>query len=332
MSRYKWFWRLVPLFAAFMLLLSGCGDPTLSALDPKGPMAKEQLNVIKISLSVMIFVIAVVLCIYVYVLIRFRKRKGDESIPKQVEGSHVLEIIWTVIPILLLIVIAVPTVYYTFKHSKDYTKDPNVLLVKVTAHQFWWQFEYPKYGINTAQDLVIPVGQKVAFEVTSADVNHSFWVPSLGGKIDANPGMTNVWHLQADQPGVYKGKCAELCGASHALMDFKVRAVSEAEFAEWTEKMKASVTAAGDVKYGEQVFKDNCLSCHAVTPNGAGLGPNLNGFGSREKVAGILDNTPENIKQWVSDPQAVKPGSKMPTVGLDEKQVNDVAQYLKSLK
>lgn len=332
MSRYQWFWRLAPMFAAFMLLLSGCGDPTLSALDPKGPMAKEQLDVIKISLGVMIFVIAVVLCIYVYVLIRFRQRKGDDSIPKQVEGSHVLEIIWTVIPIILLIVIAVPTVYYTFQHSKDYTKDPNVLLVKVTAHQFWWQFEYPKYGINTAQDLVIPVGQKVAFEVTSADVNHSFWVPSLGGKIDTNPGLTNVWHYEAAEPGVYKGKCAELCGASHALMDFKVKAVPEAEFAQWTEKMKAPVTAAADAQKGEQVFKDNCLSCHAVTPNGAGLGPNLNGFANREKVAGILDNTPENIKQWVSDPQGVKPGNKMPTVGLNETQVNDVVQYLKSLK
>lgn len=332
MSRFKWFWRLAPLFAAIMLLLSGCGDPTLSALDPKGPMAKEQLEVIKISLGVMIFVIAVVLAIYVYVLIRFRKKEGDNEIPKQVEGSHMLEIIWTVIPIILLVIIAVPTVYYTFKHSQDYTKDPNVLQVKVTAHQFWWQFEYPKYGINTAQDLVIPVGQKVAFELTSADVNHSFWVPSLGGKIDTNPGLTNVWHLEADQPGIYKGKCAELCGASHALMDFKVRAVPEAEFIQWTEKMKAPNTVAADAKSGEQIFKDNCLSCHAVTPNGAGLGPNLNGFASRDKVAGILDNTPDNIKHWVTDPQAVKPGNKMPSLGLNETQVNNVVEYLRTLK
>lgn len=324
----------MPLFAVLALLLTGCGDPTLSALDPKGPVANEQRNMMILSFAIMLVVLAAVFLIYIYVIIRFRQRKGQTGIPKQVEGSHVLEIIWTVVPIILLVILAVPTVYYTFKHSQDYTQDKDSLHVKVTGHQFWWQFEYPDQGINTAQDLYIPVGKRVAFELTTADVNHSFWVPSLGGKIDTNPGEknVNVLYLQADEPGEYKGKCAELCGASHALMDFKVVAVSEAEFNQWVSKMTAPKTVSADAAKGEQVFKDNCLSCHAVNAAGAGLGPNLNGFANRTRIAGFLAHDDEKLKEWIDDPQSVKPGSKMPAVGLDEAQLNDVVKYLNSLK
>jgi len=324
----------MPLFAVLALLLTGCGDPTLSALDPKGPVANEQRNMMILSFGIMLVVLAAVFLIYIYVIIRFRQRKGQTGIPKQVEGSHVLEIIWTVVPIILLVILAVPTVYYTFKHSQDYTQDKDSLHVKVTGHQFWWQFEYPDQGINTAQDLYIPVGKRVAFELTTADVNHSFWVPSLGGKIDTNPGEknVNVLYLQADEPGEYKGKCAELCGASHALMDFKVVAVSEAEFNQWVSKMTAPKTVSADAAKGEQVFKDNCLSCHAVNAAGAGLGPNLNGFANRTRIAGFLAHDDEKLKEWIQDPQSVKPGSKMPAVELNETQLNDVVKYLNSLK
>jgi len=334
MSRWKFVWRLMPLFAVLALLLTGCGDPTLSALDPKGPVANEQRNMMILSFGIMLVVLAAVFLIYIYVIIRFRQRKGQTGIPKQVEGSHVLEIIWTVVPIILLVILAVPTVYYTFKHSQDYTQDKDSLHVKVTGHQFWWQFEYPDQGINTAQDLYIPVGKRVAFELTTADVNHSFWVPSLGGKIDTNPGEknVNVLYLQADEPGEYKGKCAELCGASHALMDFKVVAVSDAEFNQWVSKMTAPKTVSADAAKGEQVFKDNCLSCHAVNAAGAGLGPNLNGFANRTRIAGFLAHDDEKLKEWIQDPQSVKPGSKMPAVELNETQLNDVVKYLNSLK
>lgn len=334
MSRWKGFRRLASLSALMALLLAGCGDPTISALDPKGPRAEEQLNVIMISLGVMILVIAVVLAIYVYVLVRYRKREGDNSIPKQVEGSHILEVIWTAIPILLLVVIAVPTVIYTFKHSKDYTNDPNAVQVEVTAHQFWWEFDYPKLGIKTSQDLVIPVGKTISFKLTSADVNHSFWVPSLGGKIDTNPGMTNIWSLEASEEGVFQGKCAELCGASHALMDFKVVVVSEAEFAQWTSKMTGATQVSANAAKGQQIFKDNCLACHAVSADGGGLGPNLNGFANKERVAGILEHNDASLKEWITNGQTVKPGNKMPEFSdkLNETQLNDLVQYLNTLK
>lgn len=338
-------------------LLSGCGLENLSALDPKGPVADKQLSLIIISLSVMIGVFVVVAIIYVYVLIRFRKRPGQTGVPKQVEGSHKLEIIWTVIPFILLFVIAVPTVKYAFELDRDYSKDPNALQVKVTGHQFWWEFEYMNEKIVTAQDLVIPTGRTVAFHLESADVIHSFWVPALGGKKDTNPGMTNMLALRADEPGVYYGKCAELCGASHALMDFKVKAVTPEEFDRWVASMKAPNTATASAQYqeGEQIFKKSCIGCHAVydpqTKQVAGgkTAPNLVNYAERLTVAGILFNKEpgdlkKNLKKWLSDPQAVKPGNLMPNpkevpgskmetnLGLNDKQIDALVEYLANQK
>ncbi|MFH5187210.1 cytochrome c oxidase subunit II [Paenibacillus sp. TAB 01] len=333
MNRWQNLWRYIPLFGLMMLLLTGCGDDTISALKPRGPVARDQLFLMKLSLGIMILVVIVVFAIYIYVLVRFRKKKGDKDIiPKQVEGSHTLEIIWTVVPIILLLILAVPTVSYTVKLAENHSQDKDAIHVKVTAHQFWWQFEYPDLGIATAQDLVIPTNKKIAFELTSADVVHSFWIPSLGGKQDTNVGMTNTFYLEADEVDTFKGKCAELCGASHALMDFKVVSKSEADFNKWVEKMKAPAVVPADAKNGEQIFKENCLSCHAVNAQGLGFGPNLNGFASRELVAGILPHNDESIRQWVKDPQSVKPGNKMPQIPLKDDQINDVIKYLNSLK
>ncbi|UUZ86487.1 cytochrome c oxidase subunit II [Paenibacillus sp. P26] len=316
-----------------MLLLTGCGDNTISALKPRGPVARDQLFLMELSFGIMILVVVVVFLIYFYVLIRFRKKKGDKDIiPKQVEGDHVLEIIWTVIPIILLLILAVPTVKYTFSTLQDYRNDKDAVHVKVTAHAFWWQFEYPDLGIATAQDLVIPTGKKIALEIGSADVKHAFWVPSLGGKMDTNSATKNVFYLQADEVDTFKGKCAELCGASHALMDFKVKSLAQADFDKWVAKMKTPATIPADAQRGEQVFKDNCLACHAVNAQGLGAGPNLNGFASRELVAGILPHNDDSLRQWIHDPQSVKPGNSMPTLGLKDDQINDVIKYLNSLK
>src|SRR5438445_671372 len=165
MNRFKFIKRIMPLLGMLALLLTGCGDPNLSALQPKGPVAREQLDLVILSLGIMIFVLVVVFAIYFYVLIRFRKRKGDDSIPEQVEGNHVLEIIWTVVPIILLLIIAVPTVQYTFKYATDYRKDKNAVHIQVVGHQFWWQFKYGDYDINTASEILIPIKKNVSFEI-----------------------------------------------------------------------------------------------------------------------------------------------------------------------
>lgn len=342
MNRWQNLWRFIPLFGLMMLILTGCGDDTISALKPRGPVARDQLFLMKLSIGIMLLVVVVVFVIYIYVLIRFRKKKGDKDIvPKQVEGSHTLEVIWTVIPIILLLILAVPTIHYTFKLLEDHRDNQDALHVKVTAHAFWWQFEYPELGIATAQDLVIPTGKKIAFELTASDVKHSFWVPSLGGKMDTNVGVTNVYYLQADEVDVFKGKCAELCGASHSLMDFKVKSLEPADFDKWVAQMKTPASIPADARAGEQLFKDNCLSCHAVSAEGLGAGPNLNGFASRELVAGILPHNDESLKEWITDPQSVKPGNKMPAFGenvqnamnpLSDQEINDIIKYLNSLK
>ena len=192
----------------------------------------------------MLLVILVVVAIYLVALVRFRRSKlGEDHMPEQVEGSHKLEIVWTVIPILLILLLAVPTVYYTYKlgdvaamGAVDEDGNAENLVVDVTAKLYWWEFEYPDLGIVTAQELVVPMDEKVYFNLIAADVKHSFWIPAVGGKLDTNVENVNKFYLTFEKDsknlrdGVFYGKCAELCGPSHALMDFKVKTMPRAEF------------------------------------------------------------------------------------------------------
>ncbi|NBD23929.1 cytochrome c oxidase subunit II [Paenibacillus glycinis] len=342
MNRWHVLKRLLPLLAGMVLLLSACGRADLSTLRPQGPVAEEQFGLMKLTITIMVIVILIVFVIAGYVIIRFRRRPGDKTIPVQVEGNHKLEIIWTVIPIVLLIIIGIPTVNTVFGLAKDHTKDPNALQVKVTAHQYWWEFEYPNLGVKTAQELLVPNDVIISVEAKTADVLHSFWVPSLFGKIDTNPGgNVNTMYFEAPKTGVYLGKCAELCGPSHSLMDFKVKVVDRASFDRWVAAMKNPVAPPQDQEVADLLNKQ-CLSCHAIGSNGAAF-PNLMGIGSRQTVAGILVNTDQpkyenegsveqNLEKWIADPQAVKPGTLMPKVDLTQDQVKAIAEYLAGLK
>ncbi|MNI30399.1 Cytochrome c oxidase subunit 2 precursor [compost metagenome] len=235
-----------------------------------------------------------------------------------------------------------------FAFGENYSSDKNAVKVKVTSHLFWWEFSYPDYGVTTAQDLIIPTGKKIALELKTADVLHSFWVPSLAGKTDTNTDGTinNAW-FEASKEGVYLGKCAELCGPSHAFMEFKVKAVSQESFDNWVAAMKAPAVLPEDPAVAE-VFKTQCLSCHAVGDQGLPVGPNLTGIGSREAIAGIMLNAegegrPEdgkpirdNLVEWLNDPQGVKPGNKMPApkedLGLTDSEIEAIADYLADYK
>jgi cytochrome c oxidase subunit 2 len=318
-----------------MILLAGCsGDPTLSVLDPKGSAAKIQLNLIYWSLGLMTVVFVIVITIFVYVLVRYRKRKGQDRMPEQVHGSTKLEIIWTVIPIAALIALAIPTVQYTFDLAEAPPAEETVI-IDVTGYQFWWEFKYPQYGITTAQEVHIPVGKKILFRVHGKDVLHSFWVPSLGGKVDVVPGRVNNVILDAKVAGVYQGKCAELCGSGHALMDFKVFAKNQADFDKWKDQMKQpapTVATTSSEANGEKIFQQNCMGCHAgVNPNIQG--PNLNKFATRTTIAGVLPHNDENLKIWLRNPQSVKPGTLMPKIDyLNKDELNDLIKYLDSRK
>ncbi|PRO64753.1 cytochrome c oxidase subunit II [Alkalicoccus urumqiensis] len=350
--------RLLPF--SLIALLAGCGVENLSALDPRGPVAEMQLNLIQLSLYVMIFVIVVVFSIYTFVLIKFRERPGDTHIPKQVHGNRALEFIWTTIPILLLLILAVPNIMDTFtlaetpsmsateadgeegEGQEGMVEGEDFITVQATAHQFWWEFEYPNLDINAGQDLYIPTDRRVEIVLEASDVVHSFWVPALGGKMDNVPGITNEMWLEAPEEGIYFGKCTELCGASHWLMDFKVVAVDGDTFDVWAANMAepdeavVSGEAAGEAAVeGREVFESNCISCHAVGDEGSPTGPNFTNFGERQVVAGFLEPTDENLHDWIRDPQSLKPDNEMPAFSEDQisdDEMDALIDYITELK
>lgn len=338
MKLWKTAWRFLPL-SLLVLVLTGClGETNLTALDPKGPQSQWIFDNMLLSVYVMAFVTIVVFAIFFIILAKYRRKPGDDEIPEQVHGNTALEITWTVIPIILLAILTVPTITGTFMLA-DKEPDPNVgedtVRIKVTGHQFWWQFDYEEEGFTAGQEVYIPVGEKVLFELHAQDVIHSFWVPALGGKVDTIPGITNNLWLQADEPGVFKGKCAELCGPAHALMDFKVIALERDEYDAWVEGMQAEVAEPTETlaQQGRAVFEANsCIGCHAVGGVGTAAGPALTNFADREVIAGYLENTDENLAAWIHDPESLKQGNNMPAFpDISDEDMEALIAYLRSL-
>jgi cytochrome c oxidase subunit 2 len=218
----------------------------------------------------------------------------------------------------------------------------NAITIEVTAHQWWWEARYPDPAASniftTANEIHIPVGVPVTFDLKAADVIHSFWVPNLMGKKDLIPGKNNVIWLQADKPGVYRGQCAEYCGLQHAHMAFWIVAQPPGEFDEWRRHQAGSSLppATDAARRGQQVFLSSaCVMCHAIngTPAGSNIGPNLTHLASRSMIAAeTRPNTHENLAQWVLDSQSIKPGNKMPQNNLSQDDLNALLEYLQSLK
>lgn len=336
--------RAIFLLSSLVLLLSGCGRENLTALVPKGYGADSSFYLIILTTVVMTFVFLAVMIVYVIVLVRFRKKKGDKDfIPVQVEGSKTLETIWTVIPILLVIIMAVPTVIATFDLA-DASDAPDHININVTGSQYWWHFDYETEELHTSQDMYIPVDTKVYVHLKASDVLHSFWVPSISGKLDANPENVNTMFLEAYEEGVYFGKCAELCGPSHSLMDFKVVVVSQDDYKQWVQDMKNvspdEEPESAVAQEGKDLFEaNNCMSCHAIgseeyVAEQVPIGPDLTSFGDRSRFAGVLLPTKENLVDWILDPEEIKPGNKMTGMypELSEEEADKIAEYLMQLK
>lgn len=279
----------------------------------------------------------------VYTLYRFRAKEGDDTPPKQLHGNVALEFLWTVIPVVLLIFIAVPTWKYIFKHEGRPVR-ADALKVHVIGHQWWWEFQYPDYGIKTAFEIHLPENTPVELTITSADVSHAFWIPKFGGKTSAINGNINRLAFTtpaAAQPEVaggdyYQGQCAELCGSSHALMRHVGVVHTKEGFDRWVKAHNTppKVETASQ-REGEQVFA-RCVACHAIegTPSasipGDKIGPNLSTFGSRSHLgAGTRRNTEENLAAWIRNPAEIKPGSLMPALGLTEPEIAAVSAYLR---
>ncbi len=330
-------WTAAAVLVLAVLALAGCGQAPQSALNPAGPVANMELQVIGLGFWIMFGVGVIVLGLLVAIIFRFRARRGESALPEQVEGNTRLEFVWTVIPVLLLAVLAVPTVKDSFVAAS--APDPSTALqVNVVGHQWWWEFDYPSLHIVTADEMHIPAGTQISLSLTSADVIHSFWVPRLAGKLDAVPGRTNSMWLEASKPGDYSGQCAELCGASHALMRFSVIADSPSAWTAWVHTMQHPNTTP-QTPAAQAGFKDfatlGCSACHTIdgTTFQGTIGPNLTNLGLRKGIASdSLSNTDANMARWLADPPALMPDVIMPDLHLSKQQITDLTAYLEEQK
>jgi len=305
----------------------------MSTVMARSDFARAINEVYGIITWVTIGIFVVVAAVLLYVIIRYRERDA-ERLPRQIRGHSLLEIGWTIAPALVLLVIAIPTIQIIFR-TQSGARPAGALEVDVRGHQWWWEFRYPSLGITTANELHLPVGQTVYLKMEGPDVIHSFWVPRLGGKRDVIPGRINTLTFTPEAPGEYLGQCAEFCGISHANMRMRVIVHPRATWATWVAGQQAVPATAAAVADGAALFaRSACVGCHTIRGVSAGvIGPDLTHFGSRGTVAaGILPSTLDNVAAWVKDPPALKPGVKMPALGLTDEQARAVAAYLLSLK
>jgi cytochrome c oxidase subunit 2 len=317
------------------LVLGGCAwDTPMSTLEPRSDVARAILDIYALITWAEVGIAAVVCAALIWVLVRYRARPGAPT-PRQVRGHTLLEIAWTIAPALVLLVIAIPTIQVIFR-TQGVAAPPQALEVVVRGYQWWWEFRYPSLDVVTANELHLPEGRPVVLRLEGPDVIHSFWVPRLGGKRDVIPGRLNQIVLTPEAVGQYVGHCAEFCGASHALMGMRVFVEPPDAFERWVAAQRAPATEPPEaVSAGRDLYaRSACVGCHTIRGVSAGaLGPDLTRFGSRTTLAaGMFPNTLENLTAWLLDPPAIKPGVKMPPLGLGEEQARAIAAYLLSLK
>jgi cytochrome c oxidase subunit 2 len=266
--------RRTPLALALPLVLAlgACAsNAPQDTLEPEGPIARSIKGLWDGVFGVAVVVFVLVEFGTLALLFRYRRRKdgSDDDLPAQTHGNTRLEIAWTVLPAAMLAVVAIFTLRTLFD---VYQRDDQALTVQVTGQQWWWEYtydvdgdgEYTDEDVLTANDLVVPAGADVNLEITSNDVIHSYWIPTLNGKMDAVPERTNPLRLNADEPGVYVGQCTEFCGLSHGYMRQRVVALPEDEFDRWLDDQQADAEAptAAEAAAGAQLFATQCSGCH----------------------------------------------------------------------
>jgi cytochrome c oxidase subunit 2 len=345
--------RRAGALAILAILSASCSfievDSPLTTFEPAGPFARriDALFWPVFWIATGIFVVVQTL-IFIAIFV-YRDRLGAKE-PKQIHGNPILEVTWTVIPTLILAGIAVPTVQAVF----DLTEcGSGAMDVEVVGHQWWFEYHYPDLGITTANVLVMPEDVEVCARMTSDDVLHNFWIPSLNGKRYLVPGQETLLRLQADEPGEYWGHCAEFCGLSHSLMRARAKVVTAADFDTWTAEQQtpAAVPAEGTpAAKGWEIYQAKCTGCHGVSYAGADgataylgpaedafNGPNLTHFASRAVFAGASlpdeDITYEAaLTEWLANPPGVKPGSFMPNLGLTQDEITALIAWLETMQ
>ncbi len=322
-------WLLTPLCA-------GC-EGIQSALQPAGPSARE-IAALWWSMaagSAVILMLVVALLFYA-VFSRPQRRHGRRLTPTRliVYGGIVL-------PVIVLSILVPFNIWVAAGISAPRAAD--TLTVRVHGRQWWWQIEYddgtPNGRFDTANEIYLPVGARVELLLTTADVIHSLWIPRLAGKIDMIPGRTNRLMIEADEPGIFRGQCAEFCGLSHAKMALHVVAVEADEFQAWLERQRADALppATDPARDGAALFDTNgCGLCHTVRGHGAWgvVGPDLTHVGGRLTIgAGLLTTTPDHLAAWIAHNEVLKPGNLMPAyVDLDRETRIALGAYLEGLR
>src|SRR5271168_5314198 len=312
-----------------------------SIFDPHSTPAKwiDHLSFFVLSVTGLIFV--VVFGLLSYVVVKYRKRQGDDGRePAQVYGSTQIELAWTIIPILIVVVLFLATARVI--HSvQDAPKPEAALEVVAIGHQFWWEFRYPRLGVVTANELHIPVSEAAHptptfLTLLSADTDHSFWVPQLAGKTDLIPNRVNHMWMDPYQTGIFLGQCAQYCGTQHAKMLLRVYVDSPGDFATWVHGQQQPAVLDANVTAGRRVFETTaCINCHAIAGTVANgrFGPDLTHLMSRQTIAsGAAGNTKANLRLWIQKPEAIKPGSLMPAMQLSNANLDALVDYLQTLR
>ena len=310
----------------------------MSPLDPRSEPARHVATLWWWMLVVagVVFVGAVLMLVAAWVL------RGREGIPRLGDSARLttgaVVLFGMAVPIIVLVALFVVANLVVLKDTEAPRAATTSMTIEVVGHQWFWEVRYPGTTAVTANEIHIPARTRVNVVAKSDDVIHSFWVPRLNRKIDTVPGHPNRLLLYADRPGVYRGQCAEFCGLQHAHMGTYVFADSPDRFRRWLRNMAAprSPPATPTERRGERTFLGNqCASCHTIRGTAADgrVGPDLTHVATRRTLAALaIPNNGRFLERWIAQPQHVKPGNKMPTLGLTSAERRDVVAYLESLR
>jgi len=312
-----------------------------SIFDPHSTPAYSIRHLSFFVLCITALIFLVVFTLLTYAIVKFRDKSGGRGHePAPVYGSTQIELAWTVIPILIVAVLFVATAR-VIHAIQDAPKPATAVEVIAIGHQFWWEFRYPALGIVTANELHIPVSDSAHptptfLTLLSADTDHSFWIPQLAGKTDLIPNHPNETWLDPQQTGLFLGQCAQYCGTQHAKMLLRVYVDSPEDFKAWAHEQQQPAKQDEKEAAGRHVFESTaCLNCHAINgTNGTGrFGPDLTHLmGRRTIAAGAAENTPENLRLWIQNPDAIKTGSLMPAMKLSDNDLDALVRYLGTLQ
>jgi cytochrome c oxidase subunit 2 len=315
------------------------GTPSIFAPESTPARSIIHLSIFVLAITGIIFV--VVFTLLVYSISKFRARSANaNSEPAQVYGSTQIELAWTIIPILIVVVLFLATAR-VLHAVQDAPMPANAVEVTVIGHQFWWEYRYPQLGVVTANELHIPVSDPTHptptfLQLLSSDTDHSFWVPELAGKTDLIPNHPNRMWMDPERTGIFVGQCAQYCGSQHAKMLLRVSVDKPEDFAEWVREQRGPAVVDERAAAGKRVFETTaCMNCHTINGTVANgrFGPDLTHLMSRSTIAaGAALNTHQNLRLWIQDPEAIKRGSLMPAMKLGASDLDAVVGYLETLR